>query len=275
MFLILKWRRLHSKNSAWLSDSSTCVAWNQSKFIDNWVRHVVMALWTWKMCVRGCDSSKKAERRVTWCVQVVRSPNLLTKTTHHRKLKMQEFLNVITLYFSQRSRHDCMAAANASLGDLRTWTHHVYQLQCNAVWNTYNYWPFLGPFAKFWKASICFVMPVRVKQLGSHWTDFSWNFLFEYSWKMFEKKQVSLKLDKNNRYFGWLQIYLFDHISLVSSLNDKYFKKKSCTENQNTHFLFGKFFSKTGPLWDSVEKYCRAGQTTVDNIAHAYYMLDT
>ena len=65
MFLILKWQHLHSKNSAWLSNSSTCVAWNQSKFIDNWVRHAVMALWTWKMCVRGRDSSKKAECRVT------------------------------------------------------------------------------------------------------------------------------------------------------------------------------------------------------------------
>ena len=30
------------------------------------------------MCVRGCDSSK-AERRVTWCVQVLRSPNLFKK----------------------------------------------------------------------------------------------------------------------------------------------------------------------------------------------------
>ena len=76
VFLILKWRRLHSKSSAWLSDSSTCVAWNQSKFIDNWVRHAVMALRTWKMCVRGCDISKKAERRVTWGVQVLRSPNV-------------------------------------------------------------------------------------------------------------------------------------------------------------------------------------------------------
>ena len=26
------------------------------------------------MCVRGCDSSKKAERGVTRCVQVLRSP---------------------------------------------------------------------------------------------------------------------------------------------------------------------------------------------------------
>ena len=31
------------------------------------------------MCVRGCDSSKKAERRVTWCVQGLRSPNLFKK----------------------------------------------------------------------------------------------------------------------------------------------------------------------------------------------------
>ena len=77
VFLILKWRRLHSKNSA--SDSSTCVARNQSKFIDNWVRHAVMALWTWKMCVRGCNSSKKAKRHVTWGVQVLRSPNLFKK----------------------------------------------------------------------------------------------------------------------------------------------------------------------------------------------------
>ena len=31
------------------------------------------------MCVRGCDSSKKAERPVTWGVQVLRSPNLFKK----------------------------------------------------------------------------------------------------------------------------------------------------------------------------------------------------
>ena len=54
-------RRLYPKNSAWLSDSSTRVAWNPSKFINNWVRHAT--LWTWKMCVRVYNSSKKAERR--------------------------------------------------------------------------------------------------------------------------------------------------------------------------------------------------------------------
>ena len=31
------------------------------------------------MCVRGCENSKKAERRETWCVHVLRSPNLFKK----------------------------------------------------------------------------------------------------------------------------------------------------------------------------------------------------
>ena len=31
------------------------------------------------MCVRGCDSSKNAEGLVTWCFQVLRSPNLFKK----------------------------------------------------------------------------------------------------------------------------------------------------------------------------------------------------
>ena len=34
------------------------------------------------MWVRGCDSSKKAERRVTWCVQVLRSANLFKKKNY-------------------------------------------------------------------------------------------------------------------------------------------------------------------------------------------------
>jgi len=64
VFEILQWRRLGSKNNAWLFDSSICETWKSSEFINNWVRHAMMALWTWKMCVRGYDRSKKAERRV-------------------------------------------------------------------------------------------------------------------------------------------------------------------------------------------------------------------
>jgi hypothetical protein len=41
---------------------------------------------------------------------------------------------------------------------------------------------------------------------------------------------------------------------------------KSCTENQNTHFMFSNIFRTYRRLWDNVEKYCRAGKTTDDNI---------
>jgi hypothetical protein len=42
---------------------------------------------------------------------------------------------------------------------------------------------------------------------------------------------------------------------------------KSCRENQNTHFVFSKFFPrKSCRLWDNVEKYYRAGQVTDGNI---------
>ena len=76
------------------------------------------------MCVRGCDSSKKAKRRVTWCVQVLRSPNLFKKNYLPKEAEnavISQHNHPVDIHiFSQRSRHDCMAAANASLGDLRT-----------------------------------------------------------------------------------------------------------------------------------------------------------
>ena len=34
-------------------------------------------------------------------------------------------------------------------------------------------------------------------------------------------------------------------------------------------------FQESCPLWDNVEKYCRAGQVTDDSMAHAHCMLDT
>jgi hypothetical protein len=63
---------------------------------------------------------------------------------------------------------------------------------------------FLGAFAKLRIATTSFmsVRPsVRMKQLGSHWTDFNklrYVSVFRYS---FKKIQVSLKSDKNNGYF--------------------------------------------------------------------------
>jgi hypothetical protein len=45
-------------------------------------------------------------------------------------------------------------------------------------------------------------------------------------------------------------------------------------EKIKTHILCStNFFGKSFLLWEKVEKYSRAGQTTDDNTAHAHYML--
>jgi len=50
---------------------------------------------------------------------------------------------------------------------------------------------------------------------------------------------------------------------------------KVCRQNQNTYFIFNNFFfRKSFRLWDNVEKYCRAGQSAFDEIAHAHCILD-
>ena len=47
-------------------------------------------------------------------------------------------------------------------------------------------------------------------------------------------------------------------------------------ETNRTHILCSvTFFSKSCRLWDNVEKYCRVGQATDYNMAHAHCMLDT
>jgi ABC-type arginine/histidine transport system permease subunit len=79
----------------------------------------------------------------------------------------------------------------------------------------------LGTFVKLWKATIGFVisvcLSVRMEQLGSHWTDFHEILYVTIFRKSIEKIQVLLKLDKNSGYFTWRPIYIFDHISVISS----------------------------------------------------------
>ena len=71
----------------------------------------------------------------------------------------------------------------------------------------------LGAFAKLWEASVSFVMsvhlPVHMEQRGSNWTDFHEFYYSSIFLKSAEKVQVSLKSDKNNRYFTWRPIHIF------------------------------------------------------------------
>ena len=41
---------------------------------------------------------------------------------------------------------------------------------------------------------------------------------------------------------------------------------------QGTHFVFSNFIRKSFGFWDSVEKYCRAGQTTDDNVVQVLHV---
>jgi hypothetical protein len=63
-----------------------------------------------------------------------------------------------------------------------------------------------------------FVSPsVRMEQLGFHWTHFLEILRSSISLKCVEKIQVPLKSDKNNWYFAWTLMYIYDNISLNSS----------------------------------------------------------
>jgi hypothetical protein len=105
---------------------------------------------------------------------------------------------------------------------------------------------------------------------------FLWNFVFEYFFffKSVKKIQVSLKSDKTTGTLREDQ-YTFMIITCSVLLRIKNVSDKSYRAHQNTHFTFNNFFFKSCCLWDNVEKYCRAGQATDDNMVYVPYMLDT
>jgi len=88
-----------------------------------------------------------------------------------------------------------------------------------------EYVPFSGAFAKLWKATISFVMSVRLPACLPVWNNSASldGFHEIWYWAFFEKKtphekiQVSVEQDKNNGYFTGRPIYIFYHISPNSS----------------------------------------------------------
>jgi hypothetical protein len=105
-----------------------------------------------------------------------------------------------------------MIARNHSFINIST--KYPYFIWCRTV--------ILGAFAKLREATVSSVMFVlhpsaRMEKRGSHWTDFHeiWNLVIFR--KSVEKIQVSLKSDKNDGYFTWRPLYIYDHISLSSS----------------------------------------------------------
>ena len=101
----------------------------------------------------------------------------------------------------------------------------LYRIQRSHIsdFKLYRNAQFLGMFAKLWKVTISFVMPVSVclsvhmEELISHWKDFQKIWYLGIFWKSVNKIQVSLKSDKNDGYVTWRPTYIYDNISLNSS----------------------------------------------------------
>ena len=86
-----------------------------------------------------------------------------------------------------------------------------------------------------------------MEQLGSHRKNVYEIWYLRISRKSVEKIPVPLKSDKNNGYFTWRRLYIYDDISLNSSQNEKCFGKK-LVEKVKTHiFMFNNLFFSENP----------------------------
>jgi uncharacterized membrane protein len=63
--------------------------------------------------------------------------------------------------------------------------------------------------------SVC--APVCMEKLGAHWTDFLENWYLIIFRKSFQKIHVWLKSNKNNGYYTWRPVYIYNSISLIST----------------------------------------------------------
>jgi hypothetical protein len=139
---------------------------------------------------------------------------------------------------------------------------------------------FLSAFAKLRKATVSVVMSVRLSVCLRGTTQlpldgFSWNLIFESFSKIYWENSRFIKIGQ-----GYWVLYTKTNIFFLSYyalffLEWELFQTK-VVEKIKTNILDEQFFSpKIPPFMRYVEKYCRAGQATDDNIAHARCMLDT
>ena len=85
---------------------------------------------------------------------------------------------------------------------------------------------------------------VRMEQLGFHWADFYKILYLRIFRKFIEKIRVPLKSVKENAHFTWSPVYIFLILSRSILRGMRKFSNKSCRYNQNTNFMFKKYFRK-------------------------------
>jgi len=135
------------------------------------------------------------------------------------------------------------------LSDHWRWDHHAVSnlrsrlTQCPGATEPSRFL-LLCPLAKFRKATINFVMTVRlsvlpsvrIEQLGSHWTDRHeiWN--LNMCWKYIEKIHLPLQKDKKNGYFPCKPTHIYDNLLDYFFLEWEIFQTKFA-EKLKTHNL--------------------------------------
>jgi len=100
----------------------------------------------------------------------------------------------------------------------------------------------------------------RLLQVG-----FSWNLIFENFSKIWW--EVKRKSDKNNGYFTWRRLYVDLWKYLPEFFLERQMFQTKVLQKIKTHITCSVHSSwKSCRLWDNLEKYCRTGQATDDNI---------
>ena len=133
--------------------------------------------------------------------------------------------------------------------------------------------------AELWKANTRFVMSVRLSA-WNNWTPTERIFVKFDILIFFESISWKFKFRDENRtrITGTLHEdqYTFSSHLAHYFLEWEMFQIK-VVEKIRTHILYSItifLFRKSCRLWDNVEKYCRTGQATDDNMAHAHSVLD-
>jgi hypothetical protein len=105
-------------------------------------------------------------------------------------------------------------------------------------------------------------LPIHMKQLSSHWTDFHEFDIWGFFWKCVKKFQVSLISNKNSRYctvHEYWYMYIYDKNITEFFLEWKMFqRKKLWRQSKHTFCVQQLFFMKIMPFLDDVENICQS-----------------
>ena len=94
--------------------------------------------------------------------------------------------------------------------------------------------------------------------------------------KYVEEIQDPSKSDTNNVNLTWRPIYTLLMTSRSILLRMRNVSDKRLLRKSEHRFMFTDcLFRKSCRLWNNVEKHCRSGLATEDNMVHAHCMLDT